>query len=234
MAGEAIQMNDFGRTDDDIYDDDIFDDDDDIFDDDDYTYDDAEGDIAETSFSNRRLPDTPLHNPSAIAGDNISNLRERLKKSELAEMKKNLVIKFYNSVESDYGLAIPKKIPYKQFKISRTGKTLYWNPEKGKLLSLMNKKKFGSFLSLGTLVSNYGKNGTRAIQESMELKDYDSKTKKLSPKAQENLEQASANLPEGNRSFERPRSRGFLRQRYRGRLRRRARPCRYGTTPAYF
>ena len=84
-AGEVIQMDDLGRTEDDI-----FDDEDDIFDDDDFVYDD---DDAETSF-----PDTPIGEPSDTPGENIGNLRESLKKDQLAEVKKNLVINFYNSV----------------------------------------------------------------------------------------------------------------------------------------
>ena len=190
MAGVEIEMNEFGQTEDDIKDD-I---EDDIFDDGDYFYDDGIDDGGIYG-----LPDTPLHNPGK-AGEDIDDLRLRLKRTQLAQMKKNLVIAFYESVASEYGLPMPEKIPYKQFKISKTGKTLYWNPEEGKLLTMM-KQKGGGFLALSTLENKYrktyGQGGADAIKNSMEV-EYRSKMPKLSPEAQENLKQARANLPKGS------------------------------------
>ena len=104
-------------------------------------------------------------------------------------MKKNLVISFYRSVAIEYGLPIPEKIPYKQFKISKTGKTLYWNLEEGKLLTMM-KQKGGGFLALSTLENNYrktyGRGGADAIKNSMEV-EYRSRMPKLSPEGQERI-----------------------------------------------
>ncbi|KAK3773711.1 hypothetical protein RRG08_001440 [Elysia crispata] len=140
-----------------------------------------------------------LHNPGR-AGEDIDDLRLRLKRTQLAQMKKTLVLAFYESVASEYDLSKPEKIPYKQFKISKTGKTLYWNPEEGKLLTMM-KQKGGGFLALSTLENNYrktyGQGGADAIKNSMEV-EYRSKMPKLSPEAQEDLKQAKANLPKGS------------------------------------
>ncbi|KAK3700998.1 hypothetical protein RRG08_063252 [Elysia crispata] len=208
---EDIPLDDLGKADDVIEDDIYDDDDDDIIDDDDYTYDDiyedddaegdaAKGDIAETSFSIGRLPDAPLHNPSAIAGDNISNLRERLNHIKLAAVKKNLVKNCYKSIYNDYRLPLPKKIPYKEFKISKTGKTLFWTPENEKFISLINKK-VGGFLALSTLTSRYGKGGITAIKNSLGLKDYTSKTRKvgeLSDNTQKQVQHARDTLPPEN------------------------------------
>ena len=193
MAGVEIEMNEFGRTEDDIKDDIEDDIEDDIFDDGDYFYDNGIDDGGIYG-----LPDTPLHNPGK-AGEDIDDLRLRLKRTQLAQMKKNLVIAFYESVAIEYGLPIPEK-PYKQFKISKTGKTLYWNPEEGKLLTMM-KQKGGGFLALSTLEGKYrekyGKGGAEAIKNSMEV-GYISKMPKLSPDAQEKIKQARAKLPEGS------------------------------------
>ncbi|KAK3696432.1 hypothetical protein RRG08_021447 [Elysia crispata] len=66
--------------------------------------------------------------------------------------------------------------------LSKTGKTLYWNPEEGKLLTMMKQK--GRFLALSTLENNYrktyGQGGADAIKNSMEV-EYRSKMPKLSP-----------------------------------------------------
>ena len=97
-------------------------------------------------------------------------------------------------------MSIPEQIPYKQFKISKTGKTLYWSPERDKLLSMMKERGDG-FLALSTLEENYrtryGKGAAKAIRGSMGVK-YRSKMPKLSPEAQEKIRQAISNLPEGN------------------------------------
>ena len=62
----------------------------------------------------------------------------------------------------------------------------------------LRSKKGGGFLALSTLASNYGKDGIDAIRTSMGLKDYNSKTRKLSPKVQENVQHARDILPAGN------------------------------------
>ncbi|KAK3738898.1 hypothetical protein RRG08_006466 [Elysia crispata] len=187
-----------GRPDDDVYDDDIGDDigdniENDIYDDGDYFYDDGIDDGGIYG-----LPDAPLHNPGR-AGEDIDDLRVRLKRTQLAQMKKNLVISFYNSIAIEYGLRIPEKIPYKQFKISKTGKTLYWSPEEGKWLNMM-KQKGGGFLALSTLESRYrkayNKSGADAIKNSMEV-GYRSRMPKLSPEAQEGIRKEMDNLPKG-------------------------------------
>ncbi|KAK3731277.1 hypothetical protein RRG08_025819 [Elysia crispata] len=159
MAGVDIEMTDLGRTDDDIYEDDIGDNiENDIYDDGDYFYDDGIDDGGIYG-----LPDAPLHNPGR-AGADIDDLRLRLERTQLAQMKKNLVMSFYRSVKIEYNLNRPEKIPYKQFKISKTGKTLYWSPEEEKWLNMM-KKKGGGFLALSTLESKYGQGGADAIKK---------------------------------------------------------------------
>ena len=183
MAAGEIEMTDFGRTDDDIIDDDIGND---IYDDGDYFYDDGIDDGGIYG-----LPDTPLHNPGK-AGEDIDALRLRLKRTQLAQMKQNLVIAFYESVASEYGLPISEKLAYKQFKISKTGKTLYWNPEEGKLINMMKQK--GGFLALSSLEKNYGRGGANAISESMGV-EYKSKMPKLRAEAQEEIKQERAKLP---------------------------------------
>ncbi|KAK3764670.1 hypothetical protein RRG08_019872 [Elysia crispata] len=187
-GGGEFEMTEFGRTDDDIIEDDIEDDIEDgigkdIYDDGDYFYDDGIDDGGIYG-----LPDAPLHNPGK-AGEDIDDLRLRLKRTQLTQMKKNLVISFYRSVKIEYDLNTPEKIPYKQFKISKTGKTLYWNPEKGKLLTMM-KQKGGGFLALSTLENNYrktyGQGGADAIKDSMEV-EYRTRMPKLSPEGQERI-----------------------------------------------
>ncbi|KAK3761163.1 hypothetical protein RRG08_022565 [Elysia crispata] len=150
---------------------------------------------SETSFIN--LPNPPRITPSSRPGDNIVNLRDELADSEAAAKKIALVNEFYQSIAENYeGLSLPEKIPYDQFKISRDGKTLYWTPEEGKVISIISSRG-GGFLALSTLASKYGNGGTEAIRKSMGLKEYDSntrKTGKLSPKVEKNVQQAYDNI----------------------------------------
>ena len=147
------------------------------------------------------LPDTPLITPSTRPGDNIMNLRDELADSEAAAKKIALVNEFYQSIAENYeGLSLPEKIPYDQFKISRDGKTLYWTPEEGKVISIISSRGCG-FLALGTLASKYGDGWTNAIRTSMGLKKYTSKTRKtgeLSPKVKKNVQHAYDILPAEN------------------------------------
>ena len=145
------------------------------------------------------FPDTPMGEPGMRAGDNIENLWNELKYGTLEDAKIRGVDKFFNSIKKEYDLKIPEKIPYDQFTVveERGIRNVYWTPEEGVKISIINKNG-GGFLSLTTLASKYGYGGTNAIRESMGLKDYNYKTKRLSSEAQENLEQARANLPEGS------------------------------------
>ncbi|KAK3750663.1 hypothetical protein RRG08_023029 [Elysia crispata] len=173
-----------------------------------------DGSAFDTKADVHNLPDTPLHNPSTEPGGNIGNLRDKLAadaaeakaKAAEAEAKAKaaaeaakiaLVNEFYQSNAKDYGFPLPEKIPYDQFDVGEDGKTVYWNPEEGKVIPLRSKKG-GGFLALSTLASNYGKDGIDAIRTSMGLKDYNSKTRKLSPKVQENIQHARDILPAGN------------------------------------
>ena len=171
------------------------------------------------------LPDTPLHNPSTEPGGNIGNLRDELaaaaaeakaaaaaaeaeakakakpaeaeaKAAEAEAAKIALVNEFYQSNAKKYGLPLPEKIPYDQFEVGEEEgiKTIYWTPKEGTKISIINRMG-GGFLALSTLVSKYGKDGTEAIRTSMGLKDYNSKTRKLSPNTQKQVQQASDNLP---------------------------------------
>ena len=104
-------------------------------------------------------------------------------------------------IAEDYeGLPLPKKIPYDQFEVGEDGKTLYWTPKEGKVISLRNNRG-GGFLALSTLVSKYGDGGTNAIRTSMGLENYNAKTRKtgeLSPKVEKNVRHARDILPAEN------------------------------------
>ena len=169
-------------------------------------------DVAGTSFGNDNtgigthgddidLPDTPMDEPGMIAGDNIENLRDILNYGPLEEAKIRVVDEFFNSIKEEYFelKQFPEKFPYDQFTVveERGIRNVYWTPEQGGKISIINRKG-GGFLALSTLASKYGHGGTNAIRESMGLKDYNHKTKRLSPEARENLKQARANLPEGS------------------------------------
>ncbi|KAK3794880.1 hypothetical protein RRG08_001028 [Elysia crispata] len=122
---------------------------------------------------------TSLDTPSTEPGDNIQNLQDGLRAAELAAAKTNLVKEFYQSIKTDYeGLPLPKKIPYDQFGVSGDGKTLYWTPEEGKVISMRKRRGGAGFLALGTLAQKYGDGGTDAIRTSMGLESYTSKREK--------------------------------------------------------
>ena len=140
-----------------------------------------------TSFIN--LPNPPRITPSSRPGDNIGKLWGKLADSELAAAKKALVNEYYQSIAKNYeGLPLPKKIPYDQFKVSRNGKTLYWTPEEGKVISIISKRG-GGFLALSTLASKYGNGGIEAIRNSMGLNDYmkTQKNRETQPQAYDNI-----------------------------------------------
>ncbi|KAK3718253.1 hypothetical protein RRG08_023024 [Elysia crispata] len=155
----------------------------------------ATGGIAETSFitgnidafGNPRLPDTPFGEPSINPGDNVEIYQKQIK-----------VDGFFEWVNETYGLPIPQNIPYDRFKFDNESEILYWTPEEGKEISLMNSKSTGDFLLLSTIANKYGRGGHNAIKTLMKLPDYTSKTRQLSPEAQEQIRQAKANLPEGS------------------------------------
>ena len=133
------------------------------------------------------LPDPPRITLSTRPGDNIMNLRDEITAADRAAAKTARVNEYYQSIAKNYGLPLPEKIPYDQFEVGRDVKTLYWTPEEGKVISVINTKG-GGFLALSTLASKYGNGGTEAIRESMGLKDYNSKTRKtgkLSPKCED-------------------------------------------------
>ncbi|KAK3741019.1 hypothetical protein RRG08_005709 [Elysia crispata] len=144
------------------------------------------------------LPDPPRITPSFRPGDNIVNLRDEIIAANFDAAKTALVKEYYQSIAEDYkSLPLPEKIPYDQFEVGEDGKTLYWTPEKGKVIPLRNNRG-GGFLSLGTLASKYGNGGTDAIRTSMGLKDYNSKTRKtgeLSSKGKKNVKRAFDILP---------------------------------------
>ena len=154
---------------------------------------------SETSFIN--LPNPPRITPSSRPGDNIVNLRDEIAAAEAAAKKIALVNEFYQSIAENYeGLPLPEKIAYDQFKVGEDGETLYWTPEEGIVISVINNRG-GGFLALGTLASKYGDGGTKAIRTSMGLKKYTSKTRKtgeLSPKVMKNVQHAYDILPAEN------------------------------------
>ena len=123
------------------------------------------------------LPDPPRITPSTRPGDNIMNLRDEITAADRAAAKTARVNEYYQSIAKNYGLPLPEKIPYDQFEVGRDVKTLYWTPEEGKVISVINTKG-GGFLALSTLASKYGNGGTEAIRKSMGLKEYDSNTRK--------------------------------------------------------
>ena len=139
------------------------------------------------------LPDPSRITPSTRPGDNIMNLRDEITAADRAAAKTALVNEYYQSIAEDYkSLPLPEKIPYDQFEVGRDGKTLYWTPEEGKVISVINTRG-GGFLALSALASKYGNGGTEAIRESMGFKKYESKTRKtgkLSPKCEEAVQHA--------------------------------------------
>ncbi|KAK3732126.1 hypothetical protein RRG08_026508 [Elysia crispata] len=145
--------------------------------------------------------DPPLITPSTEPGGNIGNLRDEIAAAEAAAAKTALVNEYYQLIAEDYeGLPLPKKIPYDQFEVGEDGKTLYWTPKEGKVISLRNNRG-GGFLALSTLVSKYGDGGTNAIRTSMGLENYNAKTRKtgeLSPKVEKNVRHARDILPAEN------------------------------------
>ncbi|KAK3774450.1 hypothetical protein RRG08_028636 [Elysia crispata] len=147
------------------------------------------------------LPDPPLITPSTEPGGNIGNLRDEIAAANLAAAKTALVNKYYQSIAEDYeGLILPQKIPYDQFKVGEDGKTLYWTPKEGKVISIFSSRG-GGFLALGTLASKYGNGGTDAIRKSMGLKEYVSNTRKtgeLSDKGKKNVQNAYDIFPAKN------------------------------------
>ncbi|KAK3775674.1 hypothetical protein RRG08_049853 [Elysia crispata] len=165
--------------------------------------------VAETSFGgdNRDIdsygnpmyfPDTPMGEPGMIAGDNIENLWNELNYGTLEDAKIRGVNRFFNSIKEQYDLELPENIPYDQFTVveERGIRNVYWTPAERVKISIINKNS-GGFLAIGTLASNYGYGGTHAIRVSLGLEEYTSKTRKLSPEAQEQIRQAKANFPEG-------------------------------------
>ena len=167
-------------------------------------------DVAETSFGGNNtdidaygnpidFPDTPMGEPGMIAGDNIENLRNILNNGTIEDARKLVVDEFFNSIKKEYGLKLPQKIPYDQFTVveERGIRNVYWTPAERVTISIINKNS-GGFLAIGTLASNYGYGGTHAIRVSLGLEEYTSKTRKLSPEAQEQIRQAKANFPEGS------------------------------------
>ena len=146
------------------------------------------------------LPDPPRITPSTRPGDNIMNLRDEITAADRAAAKTALVNEYYQSIAKNYGLPLPEKIPYDQFKVGEDGKTLYWTPKEGKVIPLRNNRG-GGFLALITLASKYGNGGTAAISTSMGLEDYKSKTRKtgeLSDKGKKNVQHAYDILPAEN------------------------------------
>ena len=150
------------------------------------------------------LPDPPRITPSTEPGGNIGNLRDEIAAAEAVAAKTALVNEYYKSIKEDYkGLPLPEKIPYDQFEVGRYGKTLYWTPEEGKVISIISSRG-GGFLALGTLASKYGNGGTDAIRKSMGFKEYDSntrKTGKLSPKCEKAVQHAYDIIPTGNENI---------------------------------
>ena len=143
------------------------------------------------------FPDPPFGEPSMIAGDNIGNLRNELNSGTLEDAKIRVGKELFNSIQIHYDLELPENIPYDQFTVEeeRGIRTVYWTPKEEVKISIINKKG-GGFIALATLAGRYGDGGTNAIRESLGLKDYTSKTRQLSPEAQEQIRQAKANFPE--------------------------------------
>ncbi|KAK3744615.1 hypothetical protein RRG08_062265 [Elysia crispata] len=151
------------------------------------------------------LPNPPLITPSTELGGNIGNLRDELIAAERAAAKTTLVNEYYQSIAKDYkGLSLPEKIPYDQFEVDKYGKTLYWTPEEGKVISMISSRG-GGFLALSTLASKYGNGATDAIRKSMGLKEYVSKTTrktgKLSPQCEEAVQHAYDITPTENENI---------------------------------
>ena len=86
------------------------------------------------------LPDPPMEPPPDVqqllnaSGDNLQNLQDELRQTELETQKKRLVDTFYREVSRTYGLRPEGRTDYSQFGIDPDGKTLYWAPERSPLL----------------------------------------------------------------------------------------------------
>ncbi|KAK3785196.1 hypothetical protein RRG08_024295, partial [Elysia crispata] len=49
-----------------------------------------------------------------------------------------LVNEYYDPIAEDYKRLAPLRKIYDQFEVGRDGKTLYWTPEEGKVISVIN------------------------------------------------------------------------------------------------
>ena len=156
------------------------------------------GRSAETSFSTGNLdtygnplfPDTPFGEPSNNPGDKVEEYQRKIQ-----------VDGFYQWINKEYELPIPKNIPYDRFKFDNDTKTLYWTPEKGTDISVINSRGVGDFLALSTLADKYGNGGHQAINKFMNLKNYTSKTRKvqrISDNTQNKVQHSLDNLPAEN------------------------------------
>ena len=124
------------------------------------------------------VPDEDIRRISMNQSDALADLRGQLRESALENQKQNLVKMFYDEIAKKYKIT-PERIDYDQFKLSKDGKTLYW--EVGdKEIRITAKKGQATFISLGTLAIEYnrvnkGSGGALAIRQYLNLPDYKSK-----------------------------------------------------------
>ena len=133
----------------------------------------------------------------------IAHLRGQLRESSLEGQKQRLVKTFYAEIGSRYKM-FPGKMEKDQFKITDDGKTLYWVVG-AKVIRITAKQGPESFLSLGSIASEYNKSvgseGTCAIRQFLNLSDYNSETrpsqraKNVLESTQNDLITAGQNIP---------------------------------------
>ena len=134
------------------------------------------------------VPDEPVQRHIDEFNDSIDKLRGEVRQSELEQQKQRLVKLFYDEVAKRYNIT-PETLGYNQFRLSDDGKTLFWIVG-DKEFEINAKQGGGTFLSLGSLAKMFGKGGTRAIRQYLNLPEYQSKTRIASSKAVAALEKA--------------------------------------------
>ena len=129
------------------------------------------------------VPDEPVQRHINEFNDSIDKLRGEVRQSELEQQKQRLVKLFYDEVAKRYNIT-PETLDYNQFRLSDDGKTLFWIVG-DKEFEINAKQGGGTFLSLGSLAKMFGKGGTRAIRQYLNLPEYQSKTRIASSKAEQ-------------------------------------------------
>ena len=146
----------------------------------------------ETDFS---LPEPPTLQPLdgqilEEYGDRLSQLTDANKAGELQAQRDRLIDSFYREIERAYGLR-PTKIEYEWFEIDRDGKTLYLKVG-NKTIQISTSRGPVGFLGLQTIARNYGRGGTQAIRDYLNLPEYSSAVRRNNPELESLKEKADA------------------------------------------